>query len=307
MTPFTDYLSLTTPLEHAELVCAELQPVLDAAGGHVGGTDERGTVYRVAAGTIKLQSWGSSVLMVSASGSAITQLRRAGLYGEYLAALSPFPHRVSRLDAALDFADDASPLIRWLWRRAANGGIALSRKSVPGSNCSKHIAPGIDGRETGTVYVGAPSAKVRAVIYDKRQEVYARTGEDVGPRLRYEIRVKGELGPTLADAFDPARLFWHYAAPDLLQAPIGVQPWVSHAQGFAMPERVSFTASQLLDRKLESSADVRRLLELAGQMGLLGVDFLCQKLRKLARSQTETPPGRPEGAEAALGRLTATH
>lgn len=307
MIPFADYLSLTTPIEHKEPVRADLEPVLDAAGGHVGMSDERCTIYRLDAGTVKLQSWGSSVLMVSASGSAIAQLRRSGVYGEYLAALAPYPHRVSRLDSALDLVADSPRVIRAVWLRASKGRVALSRKRVPGSNCSKHIAPGIDGRETGTVYIGAPTAKVRAVVYDKRQEIFARTGDDVGARLRFEIRVKAEIGATLADASDPARLFWHYASPDLLEAPPGVQPWASHAEGFSMPERQTFTAAQLMDRKLESSADVRRLLELADQMGPLGVDWLCQKLRKLARRPVEGAPGRLSGAEAALGRLPPTH
>lgn len=303
MNPHADFLSLTTAPESAGHVVNELLPVLDAAGGSVELQDESRTLVKVDAGTVLLQKR-FGVFCVSASGDALRRFREAELFGEYLAALSVVPHRITRLDSALDVVADAPVVIRSMWRRAAAGRIALSRKRVPGSNCSKHISPGIDGRETGTVYVGTPQAEVRAVVYDKRQEIFVRTGVDVGPRLRFEIRCKSGVGVSLRDAHAPASVFWHYAAPGLMDRPEGVQAWAPSAEGFEMPDRATFTAAELMERKLEGSADIRRLLELADQVGPLGVDLLCQRLRKLA-SRSAAPPGRPgEGAEAALRRLT---
>lgn len=303
MTPHADFLGLTTSPESMDAIVGEVLPVLDAAGGSVENIDEFKTLVRIADGTVLLQKR-FGVFCVSASGHALARFREVGLFGEYLAALSAVPHRVTRLDAALDLVADAPHVIRSTWKRASSGRIALTHKRVPGSNCSKHVTRGLDGRETGTVYVGTPMAEVRGVVYDKRQEIFVRTGEDVGPLLRIEMRLKSGVGITLADAHSPGPVFWHYAAPGLIDRPEGVQSWSPHAEGFEMPERQVFTAAQLMDRKLEGSADVRRLLELAGEMGPLGVDFLCQKLRKMAAWGDAAPQGRPEGAEAALRRLT---
>jgi hypothetical protein len=280
-----------------------LLPVLDAAGGGREDLDECKTLVRVSTGTVLLQKR-FGVFCVSASGDALAKFRQAGLFGEYLAALSSVPHRVTRLDAAFDVVADAPNVIRSTWKRASLGRIALSRKRVPGENCSKHIARGIDGRETGTVYIGKPSAEVRGVQYDKRHEVWCRTGEDVGRLLRTEMRFKSGCGVTLADAHSPGPVFWHYAAPGLIDRPEGVQAWVPRAEGFEMPERMTFTANQLMERKLEGSADIRRLLELAEEMGPLGVDFLCQKLRRMAAWGEASPQGRPEGVEGLLARPT---
>ena len=303
MGPVADFLSLTTSPESGEGLAREVLPVLDAAGGGVEVFDEFRTLVRVATGTVLLQKR-FGVFIVSATGDALGRLRHAGLFGEYLAALSTVPHRVTRLDSAFDVVADAPLVVRSTWRRAAAGRIALSRKRVPGANCSKHISQGLDGRETGTVYIGTAQAEVRAVVYDKRQEIFVRTGEDVGPRLRFEIRCKSGVGCTLADAHSPAPVFWHYASPGLIDRPEGVQPWVPRAEGFEMPDRLTFTAAQLMDRKLEGSADVRRLLELAGEMGPFGVDWLCQKLRKMAAAGDAGALGRSESAEAGFGRLT---
>ena len=298
-----DYLSLTTPPDVADRLRADLAPVLDAAGGSVEQHDEFRTLVRVHSGAVLLQKK-FGVFIVSASGDALGRFRDAGLFGEYLAALSAVPHRVTRLDSALDVVADAPLVVRSTWRKAVAGRIALSRKRVPGSNCSKHISRGLDGRETGTVYVGTPQAEVRAVVYDKRWEIFKRTGQDVGPRLRFEIRCKSGCGVSLRDAHSPSSVFWHYAAPGLIDRPEGVQAWVPHAEGFEMPERATFTAAELMQRKLENSPDIQRLLELAHDAGPFGLDLLIQKLRVLAASADPCAPGRPQGAEAVLGRLT---
>lgn len=306
MVPFADFLSLTTSPESAPDVVAGVLPVLEAAGGHYEANDEHRAILRVADGTVLLQKR-FGVFQCSASGDAIRALRSTSLWGEYLAAFVAIPHRVTRLDSTLELDVDAPNVIRSVWRQASRGRIALTHKRVPAANCSKHIAVGLDGRETGTVYVGTPQAEVRAVVYDKRQEIFVRTGADVGPRLRYEIRCKSGIGACLADAHSPTALFWHYAAPGLIDRPEGVQAWKPHGEGFEMPERVEFTPYQLMDRKLEASPDVRRLLELAESMGPLGIDFLCQKLRRMAAWSGDAPQGRPEGAEAVLGRPTPHH
>lgn len=305
MGPFADYLSLTSPVEYTDSLIGDVMPVLDAAGGAVEFGDEFSSTVRLGAtGTVVFKRR-HGVLCVSASGDALGALRSSSLYGEYLAALSPHPHRVTRLDATLDVVADAPLLIRSLWRSASAGRIALSHKRVPGVNCSKFISPGaIDGRDTGSIYIGSSTAEVRACVYDKRNQVFLRTAEDIGPLTRYEMRYRSGVGCCLADAWDPTGVFWRYAAPGLLVAPEGVQPWVPRAEGFEMSERQTFTAAELMDRKLDASPDVRRLLELAEQVGPLGVDLLCQRLRRMAAQGASSAHGRPQGAEAVFGRPT---
>lgn len=72
---------------------------------------------------------------------------------------------------ALDVASHAPPLLQALYGRAARGEVSLTRKTLdPGRHVFRYIGPGPDGEDTGTVYLGARSAEVKARVYDKRWE-----------------------------------------------------------------------------------------------------------------------------------------
>jgi hypothetical protein len=102
-------------------------------------------------------------------------------------------------------------------------------------------------------------------------------------------------------------LFWHYAGRSLLPRPDGVQAWAPHAEGFALPDRPEFTPAQLLDRKLDNSPDVDRLLDLAAACGPYGFDLLAKRLRrrfeaKLYGDGTDADSEAPQGPRPLGGR-----
>jgi hypothetical protein len=308
MTPFTDFLNVSMPRDFEVDMLADLQPVLDG-GSFDTRIDDRGSRYfQCKGGTVKVWRRGS-VVVVGASGRALGHLRAAGLYGDYLSVFAPQPHRVTRLDCTVDLPVPAPPAVAEIAARARGGGLALSRKSISPCDVTTHLSLDRRGEMTGSVYLGAHTAKVRGLVYDKRHQLESTADFDIGPCLRFEIRVSGDLGPSLGDAFDPVRLFWHFAAPDLLPAPRGVHPWVSQAEGYTLPPKVELTASELMRRKLESSADVQRLLDLARQCGRHGVDLLCQRLRSLAAvdAATRAAPGAPGAPEAVSAVRPGVH
>lgn len=283
MTPFCDYLNVSFPQDVGLATFAQLGDVLDAAlFDRV--RDASGTfLYRSGSGTVKCTRRGH-VAIVGSSGTALRTLRDSNLYGDFLGTLALGSHRVTRLDCTVDIPVDAAPIVEALMRKGRCGRVALSRKAVAIEDVYTHLGLDRRGVLTGSVYFGAHTAEVRGLVYDKRHQLECKMGADIGPCTRYEIRVSGKFGPTLHDAYAPARLFWHFASPDLLRGPDGVQPWVSHSEGFVMPPSHELTPAQLMQRKLESSPDVARLLALAKQIGPYGMDLLCQRLRRLADS-----------------------
>jgi len=284
MRPFCDWLSASSPLESTVAYLDALQPVLDAGGfsyEDIDPDDKRPRLYRCASGGSVRLFPRHGVVVVSASGQAASHLRNQGLWGEYLLALSSRPHRVTTLHATVEVATDAVPLIGRLVRRAHAGKICFCRKAVAPSSVTQILSPGIDGRVTGTLYLGSSQADVRGVVYDKRQERIAKGCADPGPLLRYEMRLKSGCGVTLRDAYDPTAVFFHYASPTLFARPRSVQDWISHAEGFTLPDRTTFTPVELMVRKLESSPDVARLVELAVESGPYGDDVLLGRLRDL--------------------------
>jgi hypothetical protein len=276
---------------------SQLVPVIDAAGGYLDTQTADSTLYRLDLGTIRAAPT-HGVFSVSASGVAMSRLRSCGVDGEFLATLGTFPHRVTGLHATLELAQDASRVVADVAAKGRAGLIALSRKSVPPSHVMTHLGLDAFGALSGTVYIGSPKAEVRAAVYDKRKERMDKGHDDPGPLLRYEVRCRSKLGATLRDAYEPERLFYHFASPDLLPLPQGVQAWSPFGEGFALEKRKVFTPAELLERRLEASADVRRLLDLADECGPHGFDYLVSKLRRLAASRLPGPASPAERPKA---------
>lgn len=283
---FCDFVSTTFNGVHWPEVRAQLEPSLDAVGARLDVDAESLTLWRADEGTVNAKRVGP-VTAVSASGSMLAGLRAANVFGKFLATLASVPHNVTRVDAALDIPEDTPPVIERLVNRVSSSeGIALTRKRVRPEHATRFVTRRSDGLDTGTLYIGAKTAEVRARIYDKRQERMARNLPDNGPLTRYEVQVRGGVGPTLRDALDPESLFWHFMAPDVLQRPDHVAPWVSHAIGFEVDWPDDLTPAQRLVRRLDASADVVALLRLAHQVGPGGFDFLVSRLRKMQRGDS---------------------
>ena len=158
-------------------------------------------------GTVKLNS-NSAFTRISSSGSTLAHFRALGIYMEYLSELSSEPHRVTRLDAALDVQRDGADVLAECKSMFSAGYAALGRKTLKATYMT---AIRSDGRETGTCYLGhRQRARQTARVYDKAQEAFDLRGELMPPTTRYEVTARGERGrpsPTLRDAAEPTSIF----------------------------------------------------------------------------------------------------
>lgn len=277
--PSADYLNTTHPLGSFPFVRDAVLPVLEEAGASQR-TDE---LYEIGlGGTIKLYEV-TRVGVLSLSGVALATLRERGLYGEYLAAVGQEAHKLTCLHVAFDQRVDAPPRIQGLIRRAKRGLVSLSRKSIdPRQGLDYWLKPGLlDGRQTGTVYLGGKTAHVRAAVYDKRDERLRAGCADPGPLLRHELRLKGHAasGATLRDAYDPTSLYWHYIAPDLLTRPQDVPDWVPQADGYDLPPMRTYSPEERVQRIVENSLDLARLFDLAAALGPRGIETVTRAIR----------------------------
>lgn len=232
--------------------------------------------FRLGSGTVRVQV-ARGVLYCSASGSALAHMREHAAFMDWLGILSEWPHRLTRLDAAYDVPVDGPVVLDALRERYASGVVKLSRKGMP-----VHLELGIrpDGRETGTFYVGHRSkARVTARVYDKAWERLCRAGLTEPPRTRYEVTVRQDYGATLRDAAEPDRLFWHVAAPALLDKPEGVPPWSADwSQGWQADPRPELLPVEILSRRVSSSAELDLLASIADEMGPNGRVWLARRL-----------------------------
>lgn len=287
--PSADWVSVSCPVDLAPLVFDALRPVVSDVPGVSALSTGHGWAFPFG-GLIQARTRSSSkVTVISASGAALAALRSAGVWVDYLRVLASDVHRLTRLDVALDVLIDAPPLLERLYRRAAAGDLALSRKSLdPARHLSRYLAPGPTGMDTGTVYLGARTAEVRAVVYDKRKERLVKGFADPGPWLRVELVVTAAMGVSLKDAFAPAPVFWHFLASALegiVVRPVDVPAWVPGGEsvGFSLPPRSVVDPVRRLVRRLERSQELRDLCGLASTVRG-GSVLIYRQLRKLGLS-----------------------
>jgi len=270
MGAFADHVAVTFHLERNPR--GALSALLLTSGASV--LDDR--TFRVGEGTVKLYP-AYGVLYCSASGAALDHLRSCGLFMEWLSIIAEWPHRITRLDVAHDFDVDGADALDLLRARYPGGRVNLGRKALP---VSLQLGIRDDGRETGTFYVGhRTKARCTARVYDKRQERLDRRGVDGAPRTRFEVTVKQDYGATLRDAAEPDRLFWHVAAPALLDAPEGVSSWSPDwSQGWKADPRSERLPAEVLARRVSESSELDMLMAIADEMGPGGRVWLARRL-----------------------------
>lgn len=277
MTPFCDYLKATIPLAESGTYSRDLGLMLAA---HAEKRDENGFYWLPEGGKVRVGRYGQ-VLTISVTGAAVRYLRDLGQWSDFLSLLSEYPHRVTALDVAYDrFDQSGADVVPGLNELGKAGGVSLTRKSVDPRRVRMVDGLDPDGRVTGTVYLGARTAEVRCRVYDKRAERVDRGYPDPGPCVRYELTATGKVGISLRDAWDPVPLFWHYMGRSLLESPPGVPSWVPAGEGFIMPKRTSLGPYQALHRRIELSADLDYLLEVAEACGPSGLAILHKALDK---------------------------
>lgn len=214
---------------------------------------------------------------VSLSGAACARLRDVGAWGEVLGLLGDQPHKVTRLDAAMDISMDGADLVdrmHQLYPSAVN----LGRKSL---KTSVFLAGRPDGRQTGTWYAGhRSSARLTARVYDKAWEVLCKQGLEILPLARVEITARKDYGATLRDAYSPAGIFWEGASPAILKPPEIIPMRGDPVDtSWRSPPR-QFDPAGLLSRRIENLAELDRLVTVADGMGPHGRAYLLRLLRR---------------------------
>lgn len=290
-----DYLSVTYSVEDHPARRVEL--LLLSLGAEVAGEG----LFRLGEGGTVTVGVKYGTMRVSASGAALAAMREAGGFMGFLSLLSEHPHRVTLLDAALDFEQDAAPVLKALQRRYKGRKVFLGRKGADWTVLMSERPS--DGAMTGTFYVGRKtSARATAKVYDKQEEARARRVKITGPRLRYEVSVKKDYGATLRDAAEPDRLFWHVASPALLPAPDGIEEWSPDwSQGWSAGPRPELLPWDVLSRRLSNSPELDLLASLADDMGPNGrVELLRQLAGVLGVSIEGRVSPRSDGALQAV-------
>lgn len=300
MTVICDWLDVTyAPDNTPERVVLD---VLQMAGAECLNSDDNGAAWRVGDGIFKLQRK-STFHRYSASGAVLEHLRMQGFYMDYLSALSESPHAITRLDAAHDVLTDAAPIIAKLRKRYPHE-CNLSRKALRTKSILEARA---DGKESGTWYVGHKSkGRITARVYDKQLQMLNVHGVKIPATTRYELTFKKDVGPTLRDAAEPERLFWHYASPVLLKRPTGVPEW-SSGWGIGWHyQKPDIALAGVLKSRIESSSELRAILALADRADCM--EWCSQLLAKLVSEYTrehepaETPAWEPTPAMVAYAK-----
>lgn len=215
---------------------------------------------------------------ISASGGIAAYLRQCHIWEDYLFILSTSPHKVTRIDAALDLPTCGAAALAVFQKKYPAGNLILTRKSLKIDYITA-VRP--DGLYTGTMSVGyGTAARFKAKVYDKAWEALCKRGESLPPTTRFEVIACKDSGATLRDAALPEALFWHIASPALLQRPPEAPEWVPNMTcNYTSPKR-SFDPAETLRRRVEHSAELEAFALLADSMGGAGREYLLHLLQK---------------------------
>ncbi len=288
MTVIADWLDVTfSPVHTPERAVLD---VLQQSGAECLSTDDHGSTWRAGYGIFKLQTKGT-FHRYSASGAVLEHLRLTGLYMDYLSALSEAPHAVTRLDAAYDVLTDAAPILAKLRRRYPHE-CNLSRKAL---RTKSILETRPDGHESGTWYVGHKSkGRITARVYDKALQMLNVHGVVIPETTRYELTFKKDIGPTLRDAAEPDRIFWHHVKPLLPKRPQHLTDWQSGWGGGWAYQRPDVALAGLLKSRIESSSELQAILALADRADCM--EWCSQLLARLVSGydRAHEPAPKPE-------------
>jgi hypothetical protein len=217
----------------------------------------------------------SEIIWMQAKGRFVAALRARRMLNEFLSAFAVSPHRVTSADLSVDQVVDSPALVVGeVYQLAHMGGVSFSRKALKHNQIGKVMAPALyddTGLDTGTVYLGRRTAEVHGRVYDKTQERASR-GECIPLTVRHELTVSGKLGVRLKDIAEPEACFYHFWPSELL--PRGEKPvWVPGGEGFEIV-RTERLPAQRLKRRVEASADLASMIELAHLCGPEGMTLL---------------------------------
>jgi hypothetical protein len=269
-----DYLNITVPEDASGGVTQEVLKIVSAVGAQA---VTRGLYKLATGGTYKVDDkLGFSFF--SASGDMLSALRGSDSFASYLSAFASVPHRVSNMHVAHDLHGSDSPaILKALVKKARSGaGIKLTRKKLnPQTQVKSILSQSVDGRETGSVYLGSRTAEVRAIVYDKQNERLQRASVVVPPCTRFELSVSGKVGVSLRDAQLPDAVFWHFMR-DVLPVPSGVPDWAPNGVFFELPAKVALLPATALKKLIQDSPQVEQMFRLADSVGPKGYEYMLR-------------------------------
>jgi len=276
--PFCDYLSVTFSPDNSPYY--SIVEYFESLGFLVDSRDVKCTyiahVLEDSRLTVRLET-SPQFHKLSIGGYTLDFLRVRSYINDVLALCASVPHRVTRLDAAVDVRKDAVAVFRSLDRKYPDGAIKLSRKSA---KVTKILSRRPDGLDSGTYYIGKRTAKVYARVYDKSHEAMQKRGEEIPFHLtRYELSICD--GVTLRDVSEPAGAFWFYASPSLLKAPVSAPAWEKReidGWTYSKPDKLP---AEVLEGYLERSCHLERMVEIADSIGPNGRRHLLSKLTRI--------------------------
>lgn len=276
---FCDALRVSVPQCDSQTVMDELSPYLDHIGAHI---DFQGS-YRKGTGLLSCRA-SHGVSVISASGQILAELRALKLLDSFLMGFNSVPHKVTRLDATADVPLYGPDAIKAVYQQGHKGEVVLSRKAVSRRHVAQQLGPVAyedpSPRVTGSVYLGGPQAEVRAVVYDKRQELLQKQGLDIGEdRVRFECRVKSGMSPSLRDASNPAPIFFHFMSPSLVKPSADVPAWVPAGGSFHVDRR-DVLPYERLKSIIEGSPDFRRVASIVSDLGSPGRDMAMRLIMR---------------------------
>jgi hypothetical protein len=257
-----------------------------------------GRTYRTpnGRGTVRIKH-SKRFAKISISGSSCAHLRAAGYWPEALSILASSPHKVSRIDAALDLPMDAAPFMDELDSRYPSGLVNLSRKA---QRVTRFLSTRADGVRSGTWYVGhQDDARQSLRVYDKSLELFSKYGEVIPATTRIEVTARKDRGATLRDAELPTALFWDIASPAVFKrAPEGIPVWQPNQDTHWLSTPPSFVPAEVLKRRIEHSAELDAFLTLADSIGPYGIDYLERLLLSRLRNRSDSVTTSDDGLSA---------
>lgn len=257
-----DYLTVSTPLHNG-------QSMYDACADVCLRLEDAQLLYNaVSVGHGRLHyRERHSVATISASGVLLSRLRSAHALFEFLAAIANNgPYKVTHLDVARDEQQDAPSYLAMLYGRLRVTGAKLTRKRIHPDEVVTMFSRGPDGRDTGSIMLGdRRSQETTAIVYDRQADAKRKGKPDPGPLVRTEVRT-GVPGMSLKDAYEPAALFWYFAAPTFGEKPSDVPDWQPWGEGFQLEPKPTIDVPAVMGRLLDTSHDVQRLLDLADKL-----------------------------------------
>jgi hypothetical protein len=275
--PFCDWLNVTCDPDNS-FVPAMLE-FLDFISCPVAYADDEKILIDVGFGKVKITMGQKSRFhSVSASGSVLSHLRSSNLFSDYLSVLASVPHKVTRLDAAIDLSVDAPLYLRMLERQYPDDRVKFTRKTVKVTRL--YSARESDGKQSGSWYAGNyGKARLTARVYDKQLEALDNRGESLPPTTRIELTFAKDFGCTLKDASMPASLFFTHCKP-VLDTETNHVVWESYAEAWEGTPLDVPLDWQIYQRRLQNSPEIAALIVLAAKLGPTGKDMLMRNFEK---------------------------